>query len=83
MDAPSERRTTPHRTGRDLKRDLNDVQLEVLAELERFGWELKFIRRPMFQPPVPVLLDPDRRHYATLEADGTLNEHPPFAIRPL
>lgn len=60
---------------------LNDDQRMTLAELERFGWELKFVRRPMFQPSIPVIFDADRKTYAVLEADGTLNEYPGFEIR--
>jgi hypothetical protein len=52
-----------------------------LAELEKFGWELKFIRRPMFKDPIPVVFDSDRRHFAILKDDGTLDENPEFDIR--
>jgi len=76
-----ERRRDAERNRRELRADLNDVQLETLAALERFGWELKFIRRPLFQPSIPVVFDGDRRIFAILEADGKLNEHPPFDIR--
>jgi hypothetical protein len=64
-----------------LKRELNDDQRFTLAELEAFGWELKFVRRPMFQQSVPVLLDSQRRNFAVIEPDGTLNEHPFLNIR--
>ena len=67
--------------GSQLKRELTDDQLFALRELETFGWELKFIRHPMFEPPVAVVFDSDRSHYAVLEKDGTLNEHPSFDIR--
>lgn len=76
-----ERRITPRRAGSELRSDLNDAQLGTLADLERFGWQLKFVRRPMFQPSVPVVFDPDRKTYAVLETDGTLNQHPAFEIR--
>lgn len=66
---------------RQLRAELNEAQLETLCELERFGWELKFIRHPLFQPAVPVVFDGDRKTFAILEPDGTLNEHPPFDIR--
>jgi hypothetical protein len=72
---------TAARAGRELKRDLNDEQLLTLNELERFGWELKFVRKPPFQPSVPVVFDADRRQFAVLEPDGTLNESPGFTIR--
>ncbi len=64
-----------------LKRELNDAQRTTLNELERFGWELKYIRRPLFQPIIPIVFDGDRKTFAVLEADGSLNEHPPFNIR--
>jgi len=80
--AITERRNSPHQACRELRRQLNEAQLDTLGELERYGWELKFVRRPLFQPLIPVLRDPDRKHYAILEVDGTLNEHPPFVIRP-
>jgi len=49
--------------------------------LEAFGWELKFIRRPLFQTPVPVVFDSDRKKFAVLEPNGKLNENPGFEIR--
>ncbi|HEY2395977.1 MAG TPA: hypothetical protein VGH81_08395 [Rudaea sp.] len=76
-----ERRKTEGKPANALKRDLNQDQILALSELEKFGWELKFIRRPMFQQPVPVVFDSDRRHFAVLNADGTLDETPGFDIR--
>jgi hypothetical protein len=42
---------------------LNEVQRLALHSLENFGWELAFIRRPLFVPPV-------------LEEDGSVNLSP-------
>lgn len=77
----SERRKDQPRSTRDLRAELNEAQRDTLADLERYGWQLKFIRRPIFQPSIPVVFDGDRKSYAVLEPDGTLNEHPPFVIR--
>lgn len=77
----SERRKDTTRSPREMRDELNDDQRLTLAELERYGWQLKFIRRPIFQPSVPVVFDGDRKAWAVLEPDGTLNEHPPFVIR--
>jgi hypothetical protein len=77
----NERRRAPARPGLALKRELNEEQRLALAELEKFGWELKFIRRPMFQEPVAVVFDSERRNYAVLRPDGTLDEKPGFNIR--
>lgn len=74
-----------HNAGKEpgsvMKRELNEDQRLTLAELEGFGWELKFIRRPLFQESVAVVFDSDRKRFAVLEADGTLNENPGFDIR--
>jgi len=64
-----------------LRRELNMAQQLTLSGLEQFGWELKFVRRPMFQASIPIVFDSDRKKYAVLEPDGTLNENPGFKIR--
>jgi hypothetical protein len=65
-----------------LKRQLNDDQRMTLSEIERFGWELKFIRHPPFQPAIPVVFDGERKRFATIEPNGQLNNNPPIKIRP-
>lgn len=77
----SERRKTDPPPPRALERDLNEKQISTLRALENVGWELKFTRRKLFQEPVPVVFDGDRRKFAVLERDGTLNETPEFDIR--
>lgn len=76
-----ERRRVSTQMHSALARELNETQKQTLRELERFGWELKFVRRPLFQAPIPVVFDGDRKTFAVLEADGTLNENPGFVIR--
>lgn len=68
--------------GRVLERLLNRTQIESLRSLEHFGWQLKFVRKPLFQPAVPIVFDGDRKSYAVIEEDGTVNQNPPFKIRP-
>lgn len=77
----AERRKTDAKVPVVLKRELNADQRLALVELEKFGWELKFIRRPMFQQPIPIVFDSDRKNYAVLNSDGTLDENPGFDIR--
>ena len=81
MISEQERRRVANRPSQALKRDLNEAQILALCELERFGWELKFVRRPMFEQPIPVVFDSNRRNFAVLNVDGTLNENPGFDIR--
>jgi hypothetical protein len=76
-----ERRKEPQRSTSEMRKDLNEAQRTTLNDLERFGWQLKFVRRPLFKPSVPVVFDGDRKTFAVLEADGTLNEQPGFDIR--
>lgn len=76
-----ERRKALRELSSVLKRDLNEAQRTTLQGLEQFGWELKFVRRKPFQPPVAVVFDGDRKHFAVLEADGSLNEDPGLDIR--
>ena len=77
-----ERRLAPPPSSRVLERLLNPLQVDTLRSLEQFGWELKFVRKPLFQAAVPIVLDGDRVSYAVIEENGELNEHPPFKIRP-
>lgn len=77
----SERRKAAAANQARLKRELNESQLSTLAGLEHFGWELKFIRHKLFQDPIAVVFDGDRKKFAVLEADGKLNENPGFDIR--
>jgi hypothetical protein len=81
MAAGQERRKGENRSTIVLRKDLNQDQQIALADLEKFGWELKFIRRPMFGQPIPVVFDSDRKNYAVLQPDGTLDENPGFDIR--
>jgi hypothetical protein len=75
------RRNSDAKNKARLRTLLNEDQRLVLADLERFGWELKFVRRPLFQASIPVVFDADRKTWAVLEADGTLNTSPGFDIR--
>ena len=76
-----ERRNDEQDSAARLRALLNDDQRLTLVELEHFGWALKFVRRPMFQPSIPVVFDADRNRFAVLEIDGSLNEQPGFDIR--
>ena len=76
-----ERRIPQRRPPSLLKRELNDAQCFTLTGLERFGWELKFIRHPLFLDPVAVVFDSDRGVHAVIERDGSLKEQPAIPLR--
>jgi len=68
-----------------LRAQLNASQLRMLHELECFGWELRFVRRPPFVQPIPVIFAADDSRddaYITLRFDGSLDEQSALDIRP-
>lgn len=76
----TERRRSPRPTPVQLLAQLNESQLRMLRELECFGWELRFVRRPPFVEPIPVIFAGDDA-YITLRFDGSLDDEPAFDIR--
>jgi len=64
-----------------LREGLTPAQLSALTTMEHFQWTLRFVRRPMFRDPIPILFHRDGKRYVVLEPDGTLNEAPDLVIR--
>ena len=65
----------------NLEETLNEEQILTLRRMEVFGWELKFIRRPLFQDVLPVLFHTDSNQFGVLEDDGTLNMQRDLNVR--
>ena len=60
---------------------LNASQLHSLANLEREGWRLRFVRRDASSAlPVPVLATRDNEH-AVLQPNGQLDDTATITIR--
>lgn len=76
-----DRRYTADANNYALRAQLNEAQLQRLSELERFGWEIQFVRRPLFQDPIPVVVDGDRKSFGVLTPEGELDESPGFSFR--
>lgn len=64
-----------------LRAGLTPSQLATLQTMEQFRWYLHFVRRPLFQVPVPVLFNSDASRYVVILEDGTLDEHPTLKLR--
>ena len=77
----TERRSEGNQVPESLDDVLNEAQLLTLSKLEGFGWRLAFIRRPVFQDIVPVLVHPDNGISGTLEDDGAFNTQPDIEFR--
>ena len=74
-----ERRRCVSSTSSQLREQLNESQLETARGLERFGWDLRFVRKPPFQPALPVLFGDSS--FLCLHEDGTMEDEPPIALR--
>jgi hypothetical protein len=57
----------------DVDKKLNETQRRALHQIENFGWSLHFVRRPLFQQPVVVVVSQDGSSIGVLEEDGRLN----------
>jgi len=77
----TERRRQPPPLPSVLTSELNPEQKETLGELEKFGWELRFVRHDPEQRPVPVIFDADREKFAVLDPEGNLDESAFINIR--
>lgn len=82
MSTKERRRAVSPEDAAKLKADLMPAQLATLQTMEQFGWQLRFVRRPLFQAPIPILFSKDGSRFVVLEADGTIDENPGFKIRP-
>ena len=75
----TERRRPVSCTSKQLREQLNESQLETARDLERFGWDLRFVRKRPFQPAVPVMFGDNS--FLCLHEDGTMEDEPPIALR--
>ena len=81
MHHRKERRRPEPPDPEQLSEGLNPAQLRTLSTLHHFHWKLRFVRRPMFRDPVPVLFDRENNRYVTIEPDGSVNETPDLVLR--
>ncbi|MCH6484144.1 hypothetical protein MMG85_11285 [Pseudoxanthomonas sp. LH2527] len=79
--APERRKATAAQQAEALRAGLTPAQLMTLEALEIFHWRLAFVRRPLFQAPIPVLFDREDTRHVVIEEDGTLNEQPTLQLR--
>jgi hypothetical protein len=74
------RKNTPPELS-EMEKLLNPAQLESWRMLKSFGWQLRFVRKPLFQQPVAVIVNQDGQLHAVIEEDGRVNDQPNFKIR--
>lgn len=79
--AAAERRGNKVAIPPNLTTVLTRDQSVALRKVENFGWKLAFVRQPLFETAIAVVVSPDRQRYAVLESDGELNMNPQIIIR--
>lgn len=77
----SERRGRQPAVPPHLDRYLNEMQMQTLAHTENFGWELYFVRRPIFEPVLAILRHHDKTRLALLTETGELEIDPEITLR--
>jgi hypothetical protein len=60
---------------------LSQDQLNALKQIRSFGWELKFVRRPVFQDPIVIIYCDDGNKIGVLGKDGKIDMNPDITIR--
>jgi hypothetical protein len=76
-----EKRKSSKQVPEDLMRLLNQLQILALRQIEQFGWSLEFVRRPMFENPIAVVMDGRGARIGVLEEDGRINMEPDIEVR--
>ncbi|MBO9715931.1 MAG: hypothetical protein J7507_03780 [Pseudoxanthomonas sp.] len=64
-----------------LEAGLTPGQLATLDTMRQFNWQLRFVRRPLFQAPIPVLFERNGGRFVVLEPDGSIDENPSLKLR--
>jgi hypothetical protein len=67
----------------NLEEVLNKAQLQALSGLKYTGWELRFLRRPLFQEPIPVVYNTKDGRIGIVDYAGNLRIQTHFKERKL
>ena len=78
---PERRKGAPKLDDATLLAGLTPEQQATIHTMETFHWRLKFVRRPLFKIPVPVLFNREGDRYVVVNEDGTIDENPALKVR--
>ncbi len=81
LRTPERRKRTQAKDDAALLAGLTPEQLVTVQTMEAFHWHLRFVRRPLFKTPQPVLFNRDGEYYVVVNEDGTIDEHPMLTLR--
>ena len=77
----NEKRKAEQKTPERIKDKLNEEQKLAMRQAESFGWELRFIREPLFQEPTAVIYSAGGDRIGVLEPDGRIDVKPDIKVR--
>ena len=77
----NDKRTGKNAIPEPLYKLLNNKQLESLKSLSDEGWEVCFVRKPLFGLRIIVLHNPVENEYAVLNEDGSIDTGPELKVR--
>ena len=60
---------------------LNGLQQEILDKIGKYGWTLRFVRRPPNEEPIVVIEDKEGKEIGVLEKNGAINYESGIVIR--
>ena len=65
----------------NLKELLNEAQQQALPGIEYLGWELRFLRQPLFQAPALVVHNTNDGRIGILNEDGRIRIEEDIKVR--
>lgn len=78
---PIERRVGLDAIPKDIKSRMTKLQCDTLATLRVVGWSIQFVRRPLYEDQVIVLVDSSGEQQAVLQEDGSIIRNLGFSVR--
>ena len=78
---PERRKGAPKLDDATLLAGLTPEQQATIHTMETCHWRLKFVRRPLFKIPIPVLFNREGDRYVVVNEDGTIDENPALTLR--
>ena len=78
---PERRKGAPKLDDATLLAGLTPEQQATIHTMETYHWRLKFVRRPLFKIPIPVLFNREGDRYVVVNEDGTIDENPALKLR--
>jgi hypothetical protein len=79
--SPERRKDAPTPDEAALLAGLTPAQQATVQTMEAFHWRLKFVRRPLFKTPIPVLFNREGDRFVVVNEDVTIDENPTLKLR--